>query len=220
MQLPFFLVRDPDTGLVSEVDTSGFNIDIDSAKIDVEIDLALKDLLIGVLKLVLKVIKTNVIEKKLIETMNEKLGELFQKVNNIILNGVEPKELNIVTKESDRADLRTSPIISAVGYLLNNLTGADGPLSLNNIANILTYNTGKLSLHEFYNKSIHFNFNITGQNNASFGNFEIRLEDLNISGLNTWKNFTALEPYNKTLLNTFTDLQNLTINFSQTTLKK
>ena len=214
VQLPFFLVRDPDTGLVSEVDTSGLNIDIDSAKIDVEIDLALKDLLIGVLKLVLKVIKTNVIEKQLIETMNEKLGELFQKANNIILNGVEPKELYIVTKESDRADLRTSPIISAVGYLLNNLTGADGPLSLNNIANILTYNTGKLRLHEFYNKSIHFNFNITGQNNGSLGNVDVGLEDLNISGLNTWKNFSALQPNDKILLNSFTDLQNLTINLT------
>ena len=214
VQLPFFLVRDPDTGLVSEVDTSGFNIDLDSAKIDVEIDLALKDLLIGVLKLVLKVIKTNVIEKKLIETMNEKLGELFQKVNNIILNGVEPKELYIIIKESDLADLRVSPIISAVGYLLNNLTGADGPLSLNNIANILTYNTGKLSLHEFYNKSIHFNFNITGQNNDSLGNFDIGLEDLNISGLNTWKDFTALKPNDKILLNSFTDLKNLTINIT------
>lgn len=37
LKFPFFLVSDPVTGLVTEVDTSGFNIDLDSAKIEVEI---------------------------------------------------------------------------------------------------------------------------------------------------------------------------------------
>ena len=214
IKLPFFLERDPETGLVVSVDTSGFNIDLDSANIAVDIDIILKDILIGVLKLVLKLIKTSIIEKKLIETMNKELGELFQKINDIILNGVVPKELNITIKEPDRADLKKSPIISAVGYLLSNLTGANGPLSLNNIANIITNDTGVFKLHEFYNKSILFDFNITGQNNVSLGNFEIGIEDLNISGLNTWKNFTALEPCDKLLLTTYTDLVNLTINLT------
>ena len=214
IKLPFFLERDPETGLVVSVDTSGFNIDLDSANIAVDIDIILKDILIGVLKLVLKLIKTSIIEKKLIETMNKELGELFQKINDIILNGVVPKELNITIKEPDRADLKKSPIISAVGYLLSNLTGANGPLSLNNIANIITNDTGIFKLHEFYNKSILFDFNITGQNNVSLGNFEIGIEDLNISGLNTWKNFTALEPCDKLLLTTYTDLVNLTINLT------
>ena len=129
VKLPFFLVSDPVTGLVTEVDTSGFNIDLDSAKIEVEIDIILKDLLIGILKLVLKLIKTSVIEKKLIETMNKQFEELFQKANNVIINGVEPKELNTTIKESDLADLKRSPIISTVGYLLSNLTGANGPLA-------------------------------------------------------------------------------------------
>ena len=43
------------------------------------------------------------IEKNLIETMNTKFFELFQKVN---LNGVEPKELNSAIKEQDRTDLK------------------------------------------------------------------------------------------------------------------
>ena len=214
IKLPFFLKRDPDTGLVVSVNTSGFNIDLDSVNIAVDIDIFLKDLLIDFLKAVLELIKTSIIEKKLIETMNKEFGELFQKINDIILNGVVPKALNITIKEPDRADLKKSPIISAVGYLLSNLTGANGPLSLNNIANIITGDTGILKLHEFYNKSIHFNFNITGQNNDSLGNFDIGIEDLNISGLNTWKNFTALEPCDKLLLNTYTDLLNLTINLT------
>ena len=173
-----------------------------------------KDLIVNILIGILKLIKTSVIEKSLIDTMNEKLGELFQKANDIILNGVEPKTLNIVIKEQDRLDLKKSSIISAVGFLLNNLTGAEGPLSLNNLVNIITYDTGILRLHEFYNKSIHFSFNLTNKDNSSLGNFEIGLEDLNISGLNTWKNFTALEPYNKLLLRSYTDLKDLTINIS------
>ena len=216
IELPFYLVRDKETGLVSEVDTSGFNIDLDNIGIDLEIDISdfLKDLLVSLLKIVLKLIKTNFIEAKLIETMNTKFGELFQKANDIIQNGVEPKELYISIKEQDRTDLKKSTLISAVGYLLNNLTGADGPLSLNNLANIITQDTGIFQLHEFYNKSIHFEFNITGQDNSSLGNFDIGLEDLNISGLNTWKNFTALEPYNKILIRSYTDLEDLTINVS------
>ena len=216
VDLPFYLVRDKDTGLVSEVDTSGFNIDLDNVDIDLELyvsDIS-KSLIVSLLKGVLKLIKTSVIEKKLIETMNTKFGELFQKVNNIIQNGVEPKELYISIKEQDRTDLKKSTLISAVGYLLNNLTGADGPLSLNNLVNIITKDTGVIHLHEFYNKSIHFEFNITDKDNSSLGNFDIGLEDLNVSGLNTWKNFTALEPYNKILIRSYTDLQDLTINIS------
>ena len=212
IQLPFFLVKNKENGLVSEVDTSGFNIDLDN--VDIKLDIDLGDLIAPLLKSVLKLIKTNLIEKNLIETMNTKIGELFQKVNDIILNGVEPKPLNIAMKEQDRTDLKKSSIISAVGYLLNNLTGAEGPLSLNNLVNIITYDTGIIRLHEFYNESIHFEFNLTNKDNSSLGRFDVGLEDLNISGLNTWKNFTALEPYNKILLRSYTDLQNLTINIS------
>ena len=213
LQLPFFLVKDPKNGLVSEVDTTGFNIDLDKAEIDLDLDIGdlMRNVVIGILKAVLRLIKSNVIEKKLIETMNTKLGELFQKANDIILNGVEPKQLNIVIKEQDRANLKRSPIISSIQYLLSNLTGANGPLSLNKLANIITNNTGIVHLHDFYNKSIHFEFNLTKEDNSSLGNFDIGLEDLNISGLNTWKNFNGLEPYSKLLLHSFTDLKNLTI---------
>ena len=175
VQLPFYLVRNPENGLVSEVDTSGFNIDLDNIKIDIEIDMILKDLVVNLLVGILKLIKTSVIEKNLIDKMNEKFGELFQKVNDIILNGVEPKTLNVVIKEQDRLDLKKSSIISAEGYLLNNLTGVEGPLSLNNLVNIITYDTGIVHLHEFYNHSIYFNFNLTNKDNSYLGKFEIGL---------------------------------------------
>ena len=215
-QLPFYLVKDPESGLVTEVDTNGLNIDFEN--IDIELELNIGDLLgeivINVLREVLLALKPQVIEPSLIELLNTKIGGLFQKMNDIIINGAEPKKLNITIREKDLSDLKKSPIISAVAYLLNNLTGADGPLSLNSLVNIITSDSGIVRLHEFYNKSINFEFNLTDQKNGSLGNFEIGLEDLNISGLNTWKNFTALEPYNKILLYSYTYLQNLTINIS------
>ena len=210
--LPFYLMKDEETGLVSEVDTTGFNLDIDKVDIDLEVDSILKPILPGLLKIVLRIIKKNIIEAKLIETMNTKLGELFEKVNKIILSGVEPDKLNITIKEQDLSNLRKSSLISAASYLLNNLTGIDGPLNLNKLVNMFTYNTGEIRLHEIYNKSIHFEFNLTNSDNSSLGNFDIGLEDLNISGLNTWKNFSALDPFDNILLNSYTVLKNLTIN--------
>ena len=210
--LPFYLKKDEETGLVSEVDTTGFNLDIDKVDIDLEVDSILKPILPGLLKIVLRIIKKNIIEAKLIETMNTQIGELFKKVNKIILSGVEPDKLNITIKEQDLSNLRKSSLISAASYLLNNLTGIDGPLNLNKLVNMFTYNTGDIRLHEIYNKSIHFEFNLTNSDNSSLGNFDIGLEDLNISGLNTWQNFSALEPFDNILLNSYTVLKNLTIN--------
>jgi len=210
--LPFYLIKDEETGLVSEVDTTGFNIDIDNVVIDLEVDSILKPILPGLLKIVLQIIKKNIIEAKLIETLNTQLGELFNKVNKIILNGVEPDKLNITIKKQDLSNLRKSSLISAASYLLNNLTGIEGPLNLNKLVNMFTYNSGIVRLHEIYDKPIHFEFNLTNSDNSSLGNFDIGLEDLNVSGLNTWQNFSALEPYDNISLNSYTVLKNLTIN--------
>ena len=216
VQLPLYLIKDPMTGLVIDVKTNGLNIDFDNLEIKIELGIPeiFKDILMAVLREVLLSLKSNVIEPSLVDFMNIKIGGLFQKVNDIIQNGVEPKPLNITIKEEDIADLKKSPLISAVSFLLNHLTGADGPLSLNNLVDILTFDSGIVSLHEFYNKSINFIFDLIDKDNTSFGNFEVSLNDLNISGLNTWKNITALEPYNKILLSSYTELQNLTINVS------
>ena len=214
--LPLYLIQDSVTGLVKDVDTNGLNIDFDNLEIEIELGIPeiFKDILMAVLKEVLLSLKSNVIEPNLADFMNEKIGGFFQKVNDIIQNGVEPKPLNITIKEEDIENLKKSPLISAVSYLLNHLTGADGPLSLNNIVDIITFGKGIVDLHEFYNKSINFEFDLMDKGNTSFGNYEISLDGLNISGLNTWKNFTALEPYNKILLSSYTSLQNLTINIS------
>ena len=213
--LPFYVGKN-ESGLITEVDTSGFNIDLDHVQIELDLDMSdvIRNIIIGILKIVLKLIKTNVIEKNLIKTMNEKLEEAFEIVNHIILNGVQPDKLNITINKTDIADIRKSSIIGSVAYLLSNLTGADGPLSLNNIINIFTNDTGIIHLKKIYDKEIMFEFNITDKDNNSLGNFEIYLDDLNVSGLNTWRDFNALEPYDPLQLLTYTNLDTLTINIT------
>ena len=211
--LPINLTLDNETGLISEIDTNGLNIDLDNLEIEIDLQIGdlMRNIVINVLKEVLLTIKESILEDSLKELMNTKIGELFQKANDLILNGVEPKQLNISLKEEDIADIKKSSLISAVGYLFNKLIGAEGPLNINSLVNIITRDTGIIQLHEFYNKSIHFELNITNKNDTSLGYLDMGLEDLNISGLNTWKNFTILEPYDKILLNSYTHLQNLTI---------
>ena len=162
----------------------------------------------------MKFIKTNIIEKNLIALMNKKLEGAFEFVNEIILNGVQPDKLNITISKTDIADVRNSSFIGSIAYLLSNLTGANGPLSLNDIVNIFTNDTGIIHLKKIYDKEIQFDFNITDKTNNSLGNFEIYLDDLNVSGLNTWKDFNALEPYDPLQLLTYTNLDTLTINIT------
>ena len=215
VRLPFYLVKN-ESGLVTEVDTSGFTIDIDNANIELELDMdeTIRNLVVGILKAVLNLIKKDVIEKNIIQVLNTKLTGLFEVVNNIILNSVEPEELNILMDESDRANLKFSPIIGSLAYLLTNLTGINGPLSLNDLVNLFTNNTGFIRLKNLYDKEILFEFDLTNENNTSFGNFEFSLDDLNVSGLNTWKEFNAFQPYDALQLSTYTNLGNLTLNVS------
>ena len=214
--LPFFLVKN-ESGLITEVDTTGFTFYIKQAKIKIDLEgipPLITEGLVNATIAILDLIKKDLIEKKIIKLLNEKLEEMFETVNDIILNGVDPKELHILMNKDDLADVRKSPILGSVAYLLSNLTGANGPLSLNNIVNIFTFDTGIVHLKKIYDKEISFKFNLTDNNNNSLGNFELYLDDLNVSGLNTWRDFNALEPYDPLQLLTYTNLDNLTINVS------
>ena len=215
MKLPFYLVKN-ESGLITKVDTTGFTIDIDKAQIDLDLETSefIRNIIVGILRAVLTIIKKNVIEKTLIKTMNEKLTDVFQMINEIIVKKVEPDKLNITIPKSDLADVRNSSILGSASYLLSNLTGAKGPLSLNMIVDLLTNDTGLVQLKQIYKEEIHFEFNITDQSNNSIGTFEFSLDGLNISGLNTWKEFNALEPYDELQLLTYTNLGNLSINVS------
>ena len=213
IKLPFYLVKN-ESGLITAVNTTGFTIDLENAQIELYLDTSdiIRNIVLGILKGVLKLIKSNVLEKNMIKIMNEKLENMFEIINNIIINRVEPNKLNILMNETELADVRNSSILGSLAYLLSNITGANGPLSLNELVNIFTNNTGIINLKNIYKKEIHFDFNITDKNNNSLGNLEFSLNDLNISGLNTLREFKAFEPYDSLQLLTYMNLDNFTIN--------
>ena len=188
VKLPFYLKRN-ESGLVTEVDTSGFSIDLNNAKIELDLETSdiIRNIIVEILKSILQLFKKDIIEKNIINVLNNKITEMFQYLNSIILNKVEPEELNILINETERANIKTSPIFGSIAYLLTNLTGANGPLSINNLVNLFTNDTGLVRLKNFYNNEINIKLNLTDENNTFIGNLEFNLNDLNISGLNTWR---------------------------------
>ena len=216
IKLPFFLVKN-ESGLITEVDTTGFIIDLDHAQIKLDIeDMSdvVGNIILGVLKLLLKSIKADVIEKNLIKLMNEKLEEAFSVVNDIILNGIEPYKLNITINKTDLADIRYSSIFGSFALLLGSIVGTEGPFTINSIINLLTNNTGIIRLKSIYEKDIQFEFNITDKNNNSLGNVELSLNDLNASGLNTFRDFNPLYLYDPLQILSYANLDNLTLNIT------
>ena len=154
------------------------------------------------------------IQNAISDLIDPKFTELFGKANDLILNGAHPIPLN-VTIESP-VDLRKSSVIDAIRFILDHFTGADGPLSFNHLFSIISNDTGILYLHEFYNESILFDFNVSDSKNNSLGNIELGILDLNITGLNTWQTFQALIPNDSSpvYLDSFTHLKSLGINLT------
>ena len=215
LKLPFYLIADPETGLVRDVDTKGFELDLEHVEISLEIAVAesLKKMIVSLLKGVLVMLNESVIEKQIIKTMNEQLSNLFRMVNDVIINGVSPLQLRIVTKQRDISNLRNSSLATAVSFLLNNIIGTTGPLNISHIFNVVSNGTGVLRLHEFFNDTFHFDFNVS-DGEKQLANFDVGLADLNVSGLNTWDYFTLMEPFDKMTLDSHTGLKELTMNFS------
>ena len=89
---------------------------------------------------------------------------LFSMANNLILSGTQPIPLNITIDKF--SDLRKSCSIDTTRFLLSNFIGAaDDLLNFNIIINNITNNTEIIYLHDFYNETILFNFNVSDKNN-------------------------------------------------------
>ena len=214
VKLPLFLIKN-ESDLITEIDTTGFTIDLDHAQIKLDIEDmndVVRNIIVGILKLLLKFIKEDVIEKNLIKLMNEKLEDALSLVNNIILNGIQPNKLNITINKTDLADIRNSSIIGSIALLIGSLVGTEGPFTINSIINLLTNNTGIIRLKSIYDKDIQFEFNITDKNNNLLSNIEFSLYDLNASGLNTFRDFNALYLYDPLQILSYANLDNLTLN--------
>ncbi len=219
MLLPFKLIKNESSGLISNVTTKGLVINIDknqtvvhvngSGFLPVILDYIMQYFKDSILDLIMEQVKT-----PFSDFIDSQFNKLFSIANDLILNGAQPIPLVSATKKP--VDLRQSPIIDSVRFLLDHFTGVDGPLSLNHLFSIISNGTGEIHLHEFYDKKIKFDFNVSDTNNKTLCNIEIGLHDLNISGLNTWTGFQALIPneHSPIRLDSFTNLSELVINLT------
>ncbi len=216
---PFKLIKNDTTGLVQEVDTSGLKIIVDKDDLKININGSgaigrIINLFQDFIKNILITYLMDYIQDSISDSIDPKFTELFGMANDLILNGAEPIPLNITIDFP--IDLRKSSVIDTIRFLLDHFTGASGPLSFNHLFSIISNNTGILHLHEFYNESILFDFNISDSNNKSLGNLELGLLDLNITDLNTWGDFQALIPNDTSpvYLDSYTYLKSLGINLT------
>ena len=227
--IPFKLNKNSKNGLVESVSTNGLNLRVMN-KAKISISFPQGSILDWIIEIIITIIKEtafdrilDIVSKMLSELIDNKLTELFHKANDLILNGSEPIPLNVSIEKP--VDLRNSSVIDVIGFLLSKFTGANGPLSFNHLFSIISNGTGEIHLHDFYNQSILFNFNISDKDDNFLGNVEFGILDLNLSDLNTWGDFNALIPnqLSPVKLDTYTYLKALGINLTfsiQVTLEK
>ena len=219
MLLPFKVIKNESSGLISNVTTKGLEIIIDKKQTFVHLHgdgvlPSIIDFLMNYFKDYIFDMIMNQVKDPFSNLIDSQFDKLFAMANNLILNGSKPIPLISATKKP--VDLRKSSIIDSVRFLLDHFTGVDGPLSFNHLFSIISNGTGEIHLHEYYDKKIKFNFNVSDTNNNTLGNIEIGLHDLNLSGLNTWTGFQALIPneLNPIRLDSFTNLSELVINIT------
>ena len=228
-KIPFKLIKNSKNGLVESVTTKDLKLEIKN-KDNINISFPKNKTLDSFLKAIVVILKNtmfdsilDMVSNMVSELIDNKLTELFHKANDLILNGSQPIPLNVSIDKP--VDLRKSSVIDVIGFLLRNFTGANGPLSFNHLFSIISNGTGEFYLHDFYNQSILFNFNISDKDDNFLGNVEFGILDLNLTDLNTWGDFNALIP-NKSSpvkLDTYTYLKSLGINLTfsiQVTLEK
>ena len=168
--------------------------------------------------LIISYLKSNIgsiICSNIKDALGDEMTTLFAEANEIILpylNNTEPIKIPI---GEGMTDLTTSPIVDVMRYLLTNFIGIDGPLNLNALINRFTKNTGEFQLSSvlgYFNVSLPIEFSVPIDSlNATLN---MSLNDVNLSHLNTWNDFTFVDPIDSYTLDTHTSLQKLAINVS------
>jgi hypothetical protein len=140
------------------------------------------------------------------DLVHDKATDLFGMLNGIVrpfLNETLPRKIPVDVPAM--VDMRWSPIIDTGRFLLNSFTGANGTLNFNRLINLLSNNTGNLTLAQFYNETISFTIDIPSMG----GSITAGILDLAINDVNTWKEFEVLVPVTPVLLNSHTSLKEL-----------
>ncbi|KAH0786032.1 hypothetical protein GPJ56_010050 [Histomonas meleagridis] len=152
------------------------------------------------------------------ELIGTEMTKLFDTINQIIrpaiTEGTKPIEIPI---GDGMYDLRRSPLINAVRFLLTKLIGTQGPLNLNSLVNRFTNETGAFNLSDligFFGVEMPFAFSIPiADLGAVLG---LSIDELGFSGMNTWNAFTFFEPLNEYVFDSYTGMDSLGLNLSFT----
>ena len=107
-------------------------------------------------------------------------------------------------------DLRTSPLIDSLDFILNELLGVSGPLNITYIVSLFSHETNVFKLSTFISDGLEFVIPIEDLN----ANITLGINDVVIKGLDTFRNISMLVPVSQVTLHSFTDLAQLGINVS------
>ena len=217
--LPFKIIKNKTNGLISNVNISGLNMTFNEKQLNITIKGSgfvpyIIQYLIDYYKTTLLNLIFTYIDNEISNLVEIEFKKLFTKINDMIIFGAEPIPLISIVKKP--VDLRNSSFIDTLRFLFDNLIGIDGPLNLNHLFSIFTNGRGDVIINNFINNSIKFNYIVSDSKNNTIGKIQFGLNDLNISGLNTWTGFQAFIPNEKNpiRLDSFTNLSHLVINIT------
>lgn len=143
---------------------------------------------------------------------------IFEYIGDAIrpyINGTTPIDIPIDSDEM--SDLQSNQLIDLLRFVLTNLTSSDGPLNLNRLFNKFSKDTGVFdyqSIAELFGLPPTLQFDIPIENDNMNATIGFTLENLILSGLNTWNDFTIFDPISPFIVDTHTGLQQFEINAS------
>lgn len=210
-------------GLIKRVSisqgTCGASVDrIDDPVLHIDTS-AFLDWLINLVKgIIVGVIKNNIgsmVCNNIQEELSTAITNGFKQANDIIipyLNYTKPIDIPI---GPNMTDMRKSQFLDVIRFMLTNFTGTNGPLNLNSLANKFTNGTGYASLASilsYLQVDVPLAFSIPIPSVGA--KLNLSLLDLHLTGLNTWDDFTILDPISEYIVDSHTGMESLGINIS------
>ncbi|KAK8895817.1 hypothetical protein M9Y10_013702 [Tritrichomonas musculus] len=224
IQLPLKFIKDSD-GLISNIslyDDKKCFVAVDNIAVNITTDSPILDPLIKLLTdVIISIVKsqaTSLVCNSIKPALSEYGSAFFAKLNGYIrpyINGSSPIDIPIDPEKM--SDLRESQVIDLLRFVLSNLTTSEGLLNINNLVNRFSRDTGIFDyqdIADLFGLSPHLSFDIPVNNENVNSTIKFTLIDLVLSNLNTWKDFSFLNPISPFVLDTHTSLEKFGINLT------
>lgn len=194
-----------DDGLPSTANLNACSAAISVTSIAFQGDLSIfLDLFRQQLETILSSQLNTVICSQLRSLVQKNLTQVLQNVNEQLQPYLKPQPPSLLPiLPTGMLDLRNSPMIAAIDYVLDDVIGINGSVNINTIANALTNHTGNFSRTD-----INYSFPISV---PSVGSIEITINNASLSGLNTWEAFDLMRSASPVDLVSQTRLQQLLV---------